>query len=101
MRHHVCKLATREAIAFRSAAMLNIYAVKTGSEFVTTSDLKISGFDRPRDSKFFAYSKVFTVESRTDAVSHSGFARYVCTEGQSAKKKLRIQKYPETTTLWS
>ena len=33
-----CELATREATAFRSAAMWNIYAVKTGSEFVTSSD---------------------------------------------------------------
>ena len=52
MRHEVCELATREAKAFRSAAVLNIYAVRTGSEFVTSSQLKISGFDRPHDSKF-------------------------------------------------
>lgn len=47
IRHRTCEIATREAIAFRSAAMLNIHAVKTGSEFATSSDLKISGFDRP------------------------------------------------------
>ena len=53
MRHEVCELATREATAFRSGAMLNIYAVRTGSEFVTSSQLKISGCDvRPHDSKF-------------------------------------------------
>ena len=33
------RAATREAIAFRSAALLNIYAVKTGSEFGTSSDI--------------------------------------------------------------
>ena len=33
------KFAT--AIAFRSAALLNIYATKTGSEFVSSLDLKI------------------------------------------------------------
>ena len=44
--------------------LINIYAVKTGSEFVTTSNyLKISGFDRPHDSKFFAYSKLSALES--------------------------------------
>ena len=42
---------TREAIAFLSATMLNIYAVKTGSEFATSSYLKIYGFARPHDSK--------------------------------------------------
>ena len=46
----------RLAKAFRSAAMLNIYAVKAGSEFVISSDLKVSGFDRQHDSKFIADS---------------------------------------------
>ena len=48
------KLATREAIAFRSAAMLNIYALKTGCEFVMSSDL---------NSKFLAYSNISTLQS--------------------------------------
>ena len=43
--------------------MLNISETKTGSEFVTSSDLKISGFDRRHDSKFFPYSKISTLES--------------------------------------
>ena len=42
MRHLGCELqlVPREATAFRSAATLNIYAVTTASEFVTSSDLK-------------------------------------------------------------
>ena len=46
----------------RSVAMLNIYAVKTGSEFVTSSDLKVFGLDRPHDSKIFANSKLSILE---------------------------------------
>ena len=43
--------------------VLNIYAVKTRSEFVTSSDLKVSVFDCPHDSKFFVYSKLSNLES--------------------------------------
>ena len=53
----------RRERGIRSAAMLNIYAVKTGYEFVTSSDLKVYGIDRPHHSKFFAYSKLSTLES--------------------------------------
>ena len=58
MRHQARELARREAIAFPSAAMLNIYAVKTGSEIVTSSDLKISVLDRPLDAKFYSGERI-------------------------------------------
>ena len=34
------------------------------------------------------------------ADSYAGFAGYVWTEAESAKKKLRIQKYPDTLWMW-
>ena len=43
--------------------MLNVHAVKLGSVFVTSSDLKISRFDRTHDFKFFMYSNLSTQES--------------------------------------
>ena len=63
MRHQGCELATREATAFRSAAMLNIYEVKVGSVFVTSSDKKVSGFDRPHDSKLLVDLNLSTLDS--------------------------------------
>ena len=44
--------------------MLNINEVKTGSEFITLSDLKVSDFASTHDSKFFADSDPSTQESR-------------------------------------
>ena len=62
-------LATRKAIAFRSAAMFdmwNIYAVKIPTI--------------PKDSKFFGYSEISNLESGFKKLR---FAGYVWTEGGS------------------
>ena len=51
MRHKACELETKKERAIRSAVMLNIHTVKTGYEFVASSDLKVYGIDRPHHSK--------------------------------------------------
>ena len=53
----------RDGTTFSSAAMLNIHAIKTRPDFVTSSDSKISGLARPHGSKLFADSKISTLES--------------------------------------
>ena len=62
----------------------NFNVLKQINDKTKQSDLKISEFDRPHDYKFFAYSKLSTLESN----SHAGFAEYVSTEGESAKKNV-------------
>ena len=57
--------------------------------------LKISAFDRPHDSKFFADSKLSTLERRLKNITdlHDGFAGFVRTEGVSTKKNKQIKKF--------
>ena len=43
--------------------MLIIYVVKTGSEFGTSSDLKLSGLGSPNGFKLFAHLKLSPLES--------------------------------------
>ena len=50
-----------------------------------------TGFDRPDDSKFFADSEHSTLESGFKKLR---FAGSMWTEGDSAKKKSGIKKYP-------
>ena len=54
--------------------------------------------ERPQDSGFIAYSKLFILESgfKKVADSYAGFTTYVSTEAVSGKKKLGIKKYPDT-----
>ena len=77
--------------------MLNKYAVKIASEFAMLSDLKLSRFDRPHNSKLFAYLKLSTLES--------GFKKLlICipdsldTCGRKAnpqRKSCRLKIYPD------
>ena len=72
-------------------------SIKTRPDFATLADSKISGFARPHGSKLFADSKISTLESGLKSCGFAcEFAGYVWTEGESGKKKLRIQKYPDT-----
>ena len=64
----------REAIAFRSAAMSNIYQVKTGSEFLTSSYIRPS-------TRFQILCRFKILHSgeriQKNADSHAGFAGLV------------------------
>ena len=72
-------------------------SIKTRPDFATLADSKISGFARPHGSKLLADSKISTLESGLKSCGFAcEFAGYVWTEGESGKKKLRIQKYPDT-----
>ena len=62
------------------------------ADFATSADSKISGFARPHGSKLFALQRA---DSKSCGFACE-FAGYVWTEGESGKKKLRIQKYPDT-----
>lgn len=89
----------REVMAFCYAVVLNIHAVKTRPELVTSSyRKKICGFNRPHDSKLFMYSKNSQSEERIKKVtdSQAELTGYVWTQSESTKKNLESQKHPDT-----
>ena len=93
------KIASRRCDDIRSAAMLNIHAIKTRPDFVTSSDSRISGFARPHGFKLFADSKVSTLKSGFQKLwIRMQFRRIRVDQKRIRKKKLRIQKYvyPDT-----
>ena len=77
-------------ICFFHVAMF--VSIKSKADFATSANSKISGFARPHGFKLFADLKISTLESGFKCK----FTGYVWTKGESGKKKLRIQKYPDT-----
>ena len=66
---------------------------------MTSSYQKISGFDRPHVSEMLSESKISSLESRFKSFRiciACEFAVCVWTIAVSGKKKLRLQKYPDT-----
>ena len=67
---------------------------ETGHNFATSSDSKISRFTHPHVIRFIV--DLFFPLWRADLQTSVEFAGYVWTEAVSRKKKLRIQKYPDS-----
>ena len=69
--------------------MLDVHPVNTGTDFVTSSDSKLYGFDRirrPHDIGFISYSKVSGERIQIFSDTVVGFTGNVWTEGAFAKK---------------
>ena len=71
--------------------------IETGNDFATSSDSKISGFTFHTllDSLQIYFFPLWRADSKISGFA-AEFARCLWTEGVSGKKKLRIQKYPDT-----
>ena len=78
-------MAIRESIAFSFTEHVEYLRGKAGSKFVTSLDLKISGFDHPHDSLRVQTFPHWGAGSKSD--SHAGLTGYVWTEQGGIIKK--------------
>ena len=93
-RAYFIRLESWRQIHLFLATILNIYAVRTESEFEPSLYLKIPRFDHPNNSKLFAYSKLSSLES---VIKSCGYVLEVtypkgmcspCLSMESCKKKI-------------
>ena len=94
---NLIKQRRRDVTIFRSAAVLNIHAIKTRPDFATSLDSKLSGVACLHGSKLFAVSKFSLWGAGAKSCGFAcEFAGNAWRKGESEKKKLQIQKYPDT-----